>query len=85
MQYFDVLTSHQWLGSGDKAWYFVTTVRASAPHTAIVIARKRMADFFDSNGRFVLSTSVHGCAPAGEYRRFVGKYVGQFIDEATCR
>jgi len=82
MERFDVLTSHQWVGSGEKSWYFVTSVRASSESVARAVARRRMASFFQKNGRALTGTSVHGVGPMGCYDGFVGKYVGQFIAEA---
>jgi hypothetical protein len=85
MQYFDVLTSHAWVGSGARHWYFVITVRARNESAACTIAEQRMQRFLENRNRVLLSTVVHGAAPCGTYNRFVGKYVGQFIDEASCQ
>lgn len=82
MQYFDVLMSFSWIGSGDKSYYFVTTVKSDNAATARVRARRKMIRFFESNNREILSSCVHGVGHTGVYGGFIGKYVGQFIDEA---
>lgn len=85
MQYFDVLTSHAWSGGGGRSWYFVTTVEAESESAARAIARRCVRRFLKARGRELTSTVVHGAAACGAYDRFVGKYVGQFIDEALCQ
>jgi hypothetical protein len=82
MNYFDVLTSHDWIGTGGKPWYFVTTVEARNEVAARRKATAKMSEFFRRNGRTELSSVVHGVGACGCYKQFVGKYVGQFIDEA---
>ena len=85
MKYFDVLTSHQWVGSGDKSWYFVWSVLADSEVSAKNKVKSRARRFFSEQGRELLTTVVHGVGPSSMYDKFAGKYVGQFIDEALCR
>lgn len=85
MWYFDVLTSHQWVGSGERSWYFVWSVLAESEAAARALVKARAKRFFRQQGRELLATVVHGVGPSSTYDQFAGKYVGQFIDEALCR
>jgi len=85
MQYFDVLSSHSWAEGTGRRMYFVTTVRAQNQAAARAKAVRSMESFFVRHNRGLVETFVHGCGPVGSYSQFVGKYVGQFIDEALCR
>lgn len=85
MEWYDVLLSHSWTGSGEKSWYFVYTVRAATPSAAVTQARAKARVWFKKNNRELLWSTFHGVGPCGDYGKFVGKYVGQFIAEAVCR
>ena len=85
MQYFDVLSSCSWADDPAHRPYFVTTVKARNPAAARAKARGSLALFFAKKNGELVDVFVHGCGPVGSYAQFVGKYVGQFIDEALCR
>ena len=85
MDWYDVLLSHNWTGSGERSWYFVYTVRAGSKSEAVSKAKAKARVWFKRQNRELLWSAFHGVGVCGSYGKFVGKYVGQFVDEALCR
>ena len=85
MHYYDVLLSACWVEGGDDSWYFVNTVKARTPSAAREEAKRKLRSFFKKQGRTLLYVNHHGTGAAGTYSNFVGKRVGQFIDEAFAK
>lgn len=82
MNYYDVLLSACWVGTDNESWYFVSTIKAGSNSAAVAKAKRRLRSFFARENREVLYINHHGSGPAGCYSQFVGKRVGQLIDEA---
>ena len=87
MKYFDVLLAVDDADGFAVAQYDVRTIRAANIDAARSYARatvRRENQVFGSKTRQVFR--LLGVGPAGYYDKFVGKYVGQFIEEAfPCR
>lgn len=82
MKYFDALYASVVVGPFSQGYYDIRTFRATSQRGALARARAHARKVNADFERTGLQTRLIGVAPAGEYDAFVGKYLGQFIDEA---
>jgi len=83
MKYFDLLFYVYAEGETDPSHYQVKTVRSLDDRRAREYGRKlAAAKFWTTHCGFCRRTLI-GVGKAGDYDAFIGKYFGQFIDEAT--
>lgn len=79
---YDVLLVVNYRHDPCKAWYWVLSMSAPTAYVAGQRAKRYALKDNDKTHFPLSSVSVSAVGPLGCYEKFVGKWVGQFIEEA---